>query len=403
LLAPSSRRPSEIASLALNPLDELFLHLALGEEPWNVHFEVRLREELDAGRLATAVRDAALRHPLARASLAEWRRSDRAYHWEIADALTDVPLTVGGERGRFLSSIPSLDGAPPFSLLLSGGALVLNLHHAAGDGVAAARLMRSILRAYRGEDDPAPPLQRDVQALAGPPTPARMRALMLDALRRWPPPTRIVRDGGEDDPGYGVETFDLPAVPRIGDASVNDVLLAALATAVRRWNAEHGRTAARITFSMPVNLRPAAWRDDVVGNFASYVSVSGGTVRAIARQTEAIKRDNLAGAVVNLVSAPLTVGVKRRLPDLVPLTGNTAVDTASLSNLGVLESLGDDVEAVAFSPPGRMPLGAAIGVVTHRGRMFATLRYRRAQFGPDAAKAFAHTFRDALLSADSPS
>jgi NRPS condensation-like uncharacterized protein len=161
-----------------------------------VHFEVRLREELDAGRLATAVRDAALRHPLARARLAEWRRSDRAYHWEIEDELAEVPLTVGGARERFLSSIPSLDAAPPFTLLLSRRALVLNLHHAAGDGIAAARLMRSILRAYRGEDDPVAPLQRDVRALAGPATFERMRALML----RWPPPTRIVRDGGDDDP-----------------------------------------------------------------------------------------------------------------------------------------------------------------------------------------------------------
>jgi hypothetical protein len=148
---------------------------------------------------------------------------------------------------------------------------------------------------------------------------------------------------------------------------------------------------------MPVNLRPREWRDDVVGNFASYVSVAGGSLTAIARQTAAVKRDNLAGAVVDLVSAaPLTLGAKRRLPDLIALTGNTAVDTATLSNLGVLESLGDDVEAVAFSPPGRMPLGTAIGVVTHRGRLYATLRYRRAQFGPDAAKAFARALEDSL-------
>jgi NRPS condensation-like uncharacterized protein len=361
-----------------------------------VHFEVRLREELDAGRLATAVRDAALRHPLARARLAEWRRSDRAYHWEIADELAEVPLTVGGARERFLSSTPSLDDPPPFSLLLSGRALVLNLHHAAGDGIAAARLMRSILRAYRGEEDPEPPPRQDVRGLAGPPTPARMRALMLDSLRRWPPPTRVVRDGGDNDPGYGVEVFDLPVDAVRSETTVNDALLAALAATVRRWNAEHGRTAARITFSMPVNLRPREWRDDIVGNYASYVSVSGGSVRAIARQTEAVKRDNLAGAVVNLASSPMTVGAKRRLPDLIPLTGNTAVDTATLSNLGVLESLGDDVEAVAFSPPGRMPLGTAIGVVTHRGRLHATLRYRRAQFGRDAAAAFAREFRCAL-------
>ena len=36
-----------------------------------------------------------------------------------------------------------------------GDAVLLNLHHAAGDGISAARLMLSILRAYAGEDESA--------------------------------------------------------------------------------------------------------------------------------------------------------------------------------------------------------------------------------------------------------
>jgi hypothetical protein len=107
-----------------------------------VHFEVRLRDELDAGRLATAVRDAALRHPLARARLAEWRRSDRAYHWEIDDELADVPLTVGGERGRFLSSMPSLEAAPPFALLLAGVPASMSTPAASAGTAIQARLAR---------------------------------------------------------------------------------------------------------------------------------------------------------------------------------------------------------------------------------------------------------------------
>jgi NRPS condensation-like uncharacterized protein len=100
----------------------------------------------------------------------------------------------------------------------------------------------------------------------------------------------------------------------------------------------------------------------------------------------------------------MPVAVKRRLPDLIPLTGNVVVDTASLSNLGVLDdfpSLGEEagaVEAVWFSPPNRMPLGASFGVATHDGRLYLTLRYRRAQFDRDAAGAFARLYRDVLSS-----
>jgi hypothetical protein len=55
-----------------------------------------------------------------------------------------------------------------------------------------------------------------------------------------------------------------------------------------------------------------------------------------------------------------TTAPKRRMQDLIPLTGNLVVDTAVLSNLGRIADvpqLGDAgaVREVWFSPPGRMP------------------------------------------------
>jgi NRPS condensation-like uncharacterized protein len=120
--------------------------------------------------------------------------------------------------------------------------------------------------------------------------------------------------------------------------------------------------------------------------------------QSIARQTRAIKRDRLAGAVVDLLDGPSMqpIAVKRRMADLIALTGDVVVDTASLSNLGVLEPLPGEVRAVWFSPPGRMPLGAAIGVVAHGERLHLTLRYRHAQFDRAAAKQFLALFRAVL-------
>jgi NRPS condensation-like uncharacterized protein len=423
-----------LSSVPLNRLDELYLTLDGGEEPWNVHFEVRASGRLDAGRLAAAIRAAALLHPLARARLGEWRYTDRGYRWEIAAALVDVPLKVvecadevalAGARAQLLSRSPSLEAPPPFTMLLAhgpaGDTVVLNLHHAAGDGVGAARLMLSILRAYAGADDPAPPVDplgvRDVEVLAGATSLServvRLRSLARQAGSQWQPPTRVATDGARDRAGYGVELLALSHdetdgvhARRTDGTTVNDVLLAALAVAVRRWNAEHGRTAGRVTLSMPINLRPPSWRTEVLGNFASYVTVSGstaddfpGALEEIGRQTRAIKREGLGGVVVDLLAgySMLTIVAKRRLPDLIVLGGNMAVDTVSLSNLGAFAPMGDEVEAVWFSPPGRMPLGAALGVVTHDDRLHLALRYRYAQFDGPAARAFVRLYHDVLV------
>jgi hypothetical protein len=77
-------------------------------------------------------------------------------------------------RERLMSRSPDLDEAPPFAMTLAhhpgGDAIMLNLNHAAGDGISAVRLMASIVRAYAGEDDPVDPVDplavRDIGALA---------------------------------------------------------------------------------------------------------------------------------------------------------------------------------------------------------------------------------------------
>jgi NRPS condensation-like uncharacterized protein len=428
--------------LRLNPLDELFLHLDHREEPWAVHFEVRIAGRLDADRLAAAVGAAAARHPIARARLASWRGADHGYRWEIAEVV-DPPMTIvdcaddaelAAVRERLYCASPSLAVAPPFLVVLARGAagdsLLLNLHHAAGDGIGAARLVLSILRAYAGAEDPLPALDpldaRDVDALAGAASPAesreRKRAVWQQAAEDWlaGPPARLATAGGADYPGYGFELLALSAAEtkvvighRTSDTTLNDVLLAGLAVAIERWNLDHNRPARRIALTMPVNLRPPEWRTEVLGNLASYTTVSVGrgqrddlesALAAAGKGTRTIKENRLAGTVVDQLRRLRTfpLRVKRLLPALIPLTGNVVVDTASLSNLGVLEpfpSLGEGagaVEAVWFSPPNRMPLGASFGAATLDGRLHLTLRYRRAQFDREAAAAFAHLYREVL-------
>jgi NRPS condensation-like uncharacterized protein len=426
----------------LNLLDELYLHLDRPAEPWVVHLEARVGGRLDAERLASALAVAVQQHPITRARLASWRYSDRQYSWDILDRLSEVPLQIANcrdeaaldeARERHFAFSPSLDTAPPFAALLAhapdGDAIVLNLNHAAVDGIGAVRFMLSILRAYAHKEDPVPsfdPLDvRDVLALAGAHSTAeryrRLRAMVRLAGRQQTPAARVARDGGSDRPGYGfdficlsVEETTAVRRQRTPDTTVNDVLLGALAVTVARWNDMHGQDAGRIALTMPVNLRPPGWRGEVVSNLASYVTISleaderpdlPRAVAAAGRWTRPIKREGLGGIVVDVLSrlSMLSVGIKRRLPDLIPLTGDLVVDTASLSNLGIVETpptldnAAGPVRALWFSQPGRMPLGTCVGALTLNGRLQLALRYSHAQFDKSAAREFFRLFRTVLL------
>jgi NRPS condensation-like uncharacterized protein len=429
-----------MTSIPLSLLDELYLNLDRGQEPWTVHFEFSLPVHLDAERLADATAMAAARHPLARARLASWRFQDHGYEWEIADELDADAVSVADcpddgaladIRERFFLHTPSLAKTPPFMLLLvrrqDGDSLLLNLNHAAGDGVSAARLMLSILRAYAGDEDPLPALDplavHDVRALAAARSPgeriARRHALIRGAWRPFVPTARVAREGGDSRPAYG---FDFIAFTREesnilfsrhpAGTTVNDVLLAALALAIGHWNVEHGRHERLTALTMPVNLRPPEWQSEVLSNFASWVTVwvrpapgedLDAVTRRVGARTREIKQQRLGGLAVDLLEIPgkLMIAAKRWLQYLKPLTGDVVVDTASLSNLGRLEALPAQFDgastAVWFSPPGQMPLGVSIGAATLGDRLHVTVRYSHAQFDRPAARRFTALYRDVLL------
>src|SRR5215210_912795 len=252
-----------MTTVALNILDELYLHLDRDAEPWSVQLEVGVEGRVDADRLAGAILEGARRHPLARARLCPARGLDVGYEWEVADELAEAPLEVADcdddgalatARERLMSTSPALEEAPPLAMTLAhhpdGDAIMLNLNHAAGDGISAVRLMASILRAYAGADDPQAPVDplavRDIGELVN------SRSLSARLTRHE---LRAVLDR------------------RTGGATVNDVLLGGLALTIHRWNERHGEGDGRVGIMMPVNLRPGEWRNEVFGNFASIVSV----------------------------------------------------------------------------------------------------------------------------------
>jgi NRPS condensation-like uncharacterized protein len=427
--------------IPLSELDATFVYLERPGEPWSSHHEVRVAGRLDPERVVDAVRVAGERHPMMRARMAPFRARERSYQWELQDHLEAPKLTVAsctaerdleGFREQLLRASPSLDAAPPFELGLAhlpeGDALIMNIHHAATDGTGAHRILTSILRAYAGVDDPVATLDplaaRDPRPLVSLTRRERLRALrklLVYYSGSTTKPMRMVPQGigGSADGVYPLvfderETAALVARRR-GLCTTNDLLLAGLALAIRRWNADRGVKPARISLLMPVNLRPRSWSNEVPGNLFASPSISipradpddlETLAATVGRRTQRARRDHVASTLFDLAGASmrrLSIGAKGRLGMLLPQGHDRMQDTAVLTNLGRLEALPDlgadagPVQGVLISPPIRYTRGVAIGAVGYAGRLQLTVRYHNELFDRVAIAAFGQLYREILL------
>jgi NRPS condensation-like uncharacterized protein len=423
-----------------NIADEAVHLLDCETEPWSIHLEARFPGRLDDDRLRAAVGTALARHPMARARKAPWRWRDHRFQWLIEPAAGLDPLRVvdcpddqalAATRAELQSLSVPLAESPPLRVRLAhhpdGDAVMVNANHAATDGFGALRFLRSVARAYTGDADPVPALDlvaaRNLSArLAAPDLATRVRRqlALAEKLRDLvTPPARMVRVGGSDRPGYGFHLVSLTAAETGAltgldhPGTVNDLLLAALNLAVAGWNAEHGGRCGRVGVLVPANLRPAAWRTEMVGNFTLMARVStraadrstpSRALAAVTRQTSRKKRTGMGTALVEVLggSSRLPLWAKQAVSPLLWITGNRLVDTAICSNLGRVDepvSFGPgagDATAIHFSAPGRMPCGLSLGAATAGDRLHLAFRYRHPQFDDRAAGRFAERFVAAL-------
>jgi NRPS condensation-like uncharacterized protein len=422
-------------SLPSTILDESLLLLQETRASWNVQFEVGIDHHLELDRLRQAVSTCCQRHPLARARLVPCLREETSYRWEFVDEVDLDPLRVvdcadsaalDRVRAELYEPPVALDVAPGFRVVLArrpGGDLVLlSASHIVADGVGALRLMQSIARAYRGEPDPPDPVPlaqaRDLDAVLAPTTRSEKWARQGEGLRRvreaLDAPSRIAVVDGSDGEGVGfvfrcldIDEATTPGlVQRASATTINDVLIAALALAAQAWNTQHALPTDRVGIQMPINIRPADRRWDVVSNLTSMVSVSTApqdrvdlatATAVVAAQTSEMRRNDRAYGLYDLLDglkkAPLMV--KRAVPRLINATGDRFVDTAMLSNLGRIPEpptfathLDSGPSELWFSPPCDPACSVAIGVVTVGKRLSLVTRYRDDQFGTDAAENF---------------
>lgn len=417
----------EVVRRPFGALDEASYHLDSVSEPWSVHLEVRLGGTVVEDRLRQAVGVALASHPRARARAIIARQRGARYEWEITPAPDVDPLDVvvcsdddalRTARADLQSLAVPLVTSPPLRIRLArhhdGDVVMLNVHHAAGDGIAALGLLRSIARAYAGRADPVPHTPaEEVQIPAPSGRWAQLRALAGELRQAAPRSVHLVPSGGQDHPGYRLhhlvlDTAQTAALATKADpgTTVNDLLLAGLHLTLDSWNSEHGGPDGRLSVLMPVNLRPTSSWHEGFGNFTFMVPVATrprdrgdatATVSTIRRRTRRIKDERTPATAVRLLNVlqHLPLPAKRSIARLA--TSERVIPTAILSNLGRLDAdldFGPALRAseVWFSPPTRMPMGLAIGVVTAGGRLHLVFRYRHPLFGPADITGFADRY-----------
>jgi NRPS condensation-like uncharacterized protein len=186
---------------------------------------------------------------------------------------------------------------------------------------------------------------------------------------------------------------------------LNDVFLAALHLTVDRWNSSRGKRTGRVVVMMPFNIRPADRFHEVVSNIVTFVNVSSNpkdrrdldtATMAIAQRSQRLKKARGAGLHdLAALGRNLPVAVKRKVPKLLPLTGQRFIATAVLSNLGKVPELptfegdGGEPTELWFSPPCAVPLTVGVGVATIGNALHLMVRYRLEQFDTDAGEEFA--------------
>lgn len=399
------------------------------DRPQTIELEVALVEQLDDQRVRQAVTSAANRHPFARARQRPAKPLDLDYLWEIDDVLRADPVEVrscdanqdvDAARDAFFSSHIALDAAPPFRVLLiheeDGDRVLLSANHTAFDGIGAIRLMQSISRAYAGQDDPLPAVD-PIEARKTPQHHDRRRsATTLPAFKLPERPARLASAKSVPTAGFGILHLDMDPtrITTPTNATINDVLVAALHSTVASWNRSRNKPCHSVTTMMPVNQRPNAWRSEVVANMVlpgqirstpSERARPGSLMAAVTRQTTEIKTNGVTGAADVSRGLRLPVAVRQLLPQLVDAVADLTADTAVLTNLGRIEDppwFGVAGRGLWFGAPPRAPLNLTVGAATAGGRLSVSFRWCKPAFSAAEARQFADQFLTELDAVQMP-
>ncbi len=423
----------------LSSVDAAWLHMDVAENLMVITGVMTFAETMDWERFRSVVERRILdRYPKFRMRVVESPAATLASRWEhdpdfrLDRHLTHVELPPPGGREQLQDLVSAvlpkpLDRSRPlWQLHLVDGveerrsAVVARLHHAMADGMALASVLLSLTDEERDADlrdaeaghdhegDTRPwLLEAGRSAMAIADRAAGMARDASTALRQPSVLTQTLRTGAEgaaavrrivlrgNDPEtalrgeLGIEKraawsdpLPLDDVKQVGKATgttVNDVLLAAMAGALRRYLDDRGSAVADLTAVVPVNLRP---RDEPVprelGNHFGlvYLTLPVGLEGAADRLREVHRRMN------DLKSSPepvVALGILRAM-GMAPVAVQSLIvrtmagrATAVMTNVpGPSDPLylaGNEVDTIMFWAPQSGRLGMAASIFSYRGQV----------------------------------
>lgn len=274
----------------LSGVDRAWLRMDSHDNPMVITGFFAFDEPMDVPLLRTLVDAWADRFPRFRqrasADGLRWEQAELDLEWHVAEE--DLPAVTDEDFRRFVSSAitrPLPPDRPLWKMTVvdrpgGGSAVFFCFHHALGDGIALTKVLLALC------DQPPEFDAKTGSAGAGPRIPTRLNIpeQALDLLRH---PSHLLDLWGAAAPWAGtlarlttlspdpptglkgglagakqtawMDTIPLDAVKAAGrrhGATINDLLMAAVSGALRRYVLDHGFEPQAVRALIPVNLRP---------------------------------------------------------------------------------------------------------------------------------------------------
>jgi len=411
------------ARLPLDPFERLMVADARWGYPMCFFVEMSGSGRLDRERFATAVRAAAARHPRLRSRRTGllwpvWRAPDREPAVESVDVGSPWrPIDLRRESAARFVIVGDGSGSA------GRWRVVLMMHHAACDGLAACEIWGDVWTLYHGGR--LPPFREGgirsrAPTVATAPAPAspswwqslRDFAALLPQPLRSPAHRRPATAGG--DP-YATLVVDEDRANRLRTAALglggtfNDVVVAASLRAAAAWNERHGGGGSHrpLRVNMPVSLRPLGARLPAV-NAIGYAFFDRTVtecreirplVASVAAASRWVQDTGAAGEFVRtvgwLAAVPGLLRVICRVPgclatlvasNIGDLGRRMRADIPHVDRLGMPGGL--CIERAAGVPPIRPGTAVALGIVTYGCTTTISALADTSRLGGDAAGAF---------------
>lgn len=304
----------------LLPFDHLMIVDARPGHPMCFFLECIVEGNLDEARLRKAVDEAARRHPRSCSRVA-WRGGRP--HWLVPDVRPAFIWHPTAERA---------DPWRPVDLERESGVrvvardigprlhgVVMVVHHAVCDGIAACEFMGDVWALYEGIEPPGfsghSPRNAAEPEPGHQPTTADTIGAALAFARFIPTPLACVRSASPAtpraaaEPPYATMELDEACTGRLRtaaaarNATVNDLIVAAVMRASLAWNDRAGRRRGCVRVTMPVSTR-APRRRDPASNGISYAFLDRS--RDACRDRESLVRSLAAASRWILASGAVT-------------------------------------------------------------------------------------------------